>query len=977
MQHYLLVAQSGDRTGVDFGCGRAYDLLPKVRGRGFSVAGRALDHVKLVGQMLGHYRIVEEIGAGGMGVVYRAHDEHLDREVALKVLPPGTLNDESARKLFRKEARSLSKLNHPNIATVHDFDSQGDVDYLVMEYVPGKTLRDRISEGPLPEAETVRLATQLAKGLMAAHERGLVHRDLKPENVRLTLDGQPKILDFGLAKLIRPFADCTTESNISAVAGTLPYMSPEQMLGSIVDQRADLFSFGVVLYEMATGQRPLAEVEPSQSIAAILHMPPVPPTRLNPKTSPQLERIILKCLEKQPENRYQSAKELAIDLRRTALGISTMQGAWATRLRKGWARQRTAVLLLLGALLVMGGLLFRSRRVHALTPSDTIVLADFVNSTSDSVFDDALNQALTVELEQSPFLKILPQAKIQDTLRLMGRSPDESLTPEVGREVCQRAAAKAVLWGSIATLGTQYVIGLTAAECSTGDHLASEQIQSANKEAVLKALSDATFRLRSKLGESLTSVQKFDAPLEQATTPSLEALKAYSLARKTQYQKGNSAAIPLFQRAIQLDPSFAVAYAALGITYSNRGEAGLANDYLQRAYELRNRVSEREKLRISAYYYSYLAGDLVKGNEIYELWAQAYPRDGVPPGNLGANYSLMGQYEKAVSQTLEHLRIDPDDALGYGNLVVQYTALNRFDEAKAAYQEAMARKLEDSALHANLYGIAFLQEDVAEMERQIAWAAGKPGAEDLLLSLASDTEAFYGRLSKARAFSRRAVDSARRSDQKETAAGWQMDAALREAEFGNASQARKATSSALALASTRDAQILAALALARAGALVKAQEMAEDLAKRFPRDTLIIGYWLPTINAAIEINRRNPSKAIEILQATAPYELGESYPMFQVGGSLYPVYVRAQSYILLHQGGEAATEFQRILDHRGIVMNCPLGALARLGLARAYALQGQTAKSRSTYQDFFTLWKNADSDIPILTQAKAEYAKLQ
>jgi serine/threonine protein kinase len=823
----------------------------------------------------------------------------------------------------------------------------------------------------------MRLATQLAKGLMAAHERGLVHRDLKPENVRLTLDGRPKILDFGLAKLIRPLADCTTESNISAVAGTLPYMSPEQVVGGVVDQRADLFSFGVVLYEMATGQRPHAEVEPSHSIAAILGRPPLPPTRLNPKTSPQLERIIFKCLEKQPENRYQSAKELAVDLRRMALGSSPMQGPWATRLRKGWARQRVAVLLFLGALLVMGGLLFRSRRVHALTPSDTIVLADFVNSTPDPVFDDALSQALTVELEQSPFLKILPQTKIRDTLRLMGRSPDEPLTPEVGRELCQRAAGKAVLWGSIATLGTQYVIGLTAAECSTGNHLASEQVQSANKEAVLKTLSDATSRLRSKLGESLTSVQKFDAPLEQATTPSLEALKAYSLGRKTQYQRGNSAAMPLFKRAIELDPNFAVAYAALGIAYSNLGETGSANENLQRAYELRNRVSEREKLRISASYLSYFEGDLVKGSEIYELWAQAYPRDGVPPGNLGANYLYMGQYEKALSQTLEHLRLDPDDVLGYGNLIVAYADLNRLDEAKVVYQEAMARKLEDLGLHGNLYGIAFLQEDVAEMERQVAWAAGKPGAEDVLLSFASDTEAFYGRLSKARALSLRAIDSARRSDQKETAAGWQMNAALREAEFGNASQARKATSSALALASTRDVQIFAALALARAGTLVEAQRMAEDLAKRFPRDTLISGYWLPAINAAIEIHRLNPSKAIEVLQAAVPYELGEPYPSFQGGGSLYPVYLRAQSYLLLRRGDEAGAEFQKILDHHSIVKNCPVGALARLGLARAYALQGQTAKSRSSYQDFFNLWKDADPDVPILKQAKAEFAKLQ
>ncbi|HET7209742.1 MAG TPA: protein kinase [Terriglobales bacterium] len=934
----------------------------------------------IVGRTLGHYRIVEKIGAGGMGVVYRAHDERLERDVALKVLPPGTLADESARKRFRREAIALSKANHPNIATVHDFDTQDGLDFLVMEYIPGTTLCEKLASRSLSEKEVITLGMQLAEGLSAAHEHGVVHRDVKPANLRLTVDGRLKILDFGLAKL-RSGASATTKSQslteTHAVIGTLPYMAPEQLLGGEIDARTDIHAAGLVLYEMATGRRPFAEVERSQLIGAILHQAPVPPSQLSPNVSAEIERIIGKCLEKEPENRYQSAKELAVDLRRIALASSRAGGPSATRLRRDWASKTAVVALTMGALLVMGALLFRSRRVYALNPSDTIVLADFVNSTSDPVFDDTLNQALTVDLEQSPFLKILPQTKIQDTLRLMGRSPDESVTPEVGRELCQRAGGKAVLWGSIATLGTQYVIGLTAAECSTGDHLASEQIQSVNKESVLKVLGKAASGLRSKLGESLSSVQKFDAPLEQATTASLEALKAYSLARKTQHQKGNSAAIPLFKRAIELDPNFAVAHAALGLAYSNLGEPGLANDYLQRAYELRDRVSEREKLRISAFYHSYVRGDLVKGNEIYELWAQEYPRDGVPLGNLGANYSYMGQYEKAVSQTLEHLRIDPDDALGYGNLVVQYAALNRFDEAKAVYQQAMARKLEDTGLHANLYGVAFLQADAAEMQRQIAWAAGQPGAEDLLLSLASDTEAFYGHLSKARALSLRAIDSARRSDQKETAAGWQINAALREAEFGNAAPARKATSSALALASTRDVQILAALALARAGALVEAEKIAQDLAKRFPRDTLINSYWLPTINAAIEINRRNPSKAIEIFQVTAPYELGESYPQFQVGGSLYPVYVRAQAYLLLHRGDEAAAEFQRIIDHRGILMNCPLGALARLGLARAHALQGHAVTARSEYQNFLNLWEDADPVIPILKQAKAEFAKLQ
>jgi len=761
------------------------------------------------------------------------------------------------------------------------------------------------------------------------------------------------------------------------VVGTLPYMAPEQAVGAVVDQCADLFSFGVVLYEMTTGQLPFAEVEVSRLLAAILCRQPPPPTKLNPKVSAKLERIILRCLEKEPGDRYQSAKEVAVDLLRIEGDGSAKLELPARPLPKHWTRRIAATLVGVGALLVLGEVYFRSRSIHTLTQSDTIVLAGFVNSTPDPVFDDTLNQALMVELEQSPFLKIVPPAKVRETLRLMGRPPDEFLTLEVGRELCQRVGAKAVLWGSIASLGTEYVIGLTATECSNGSRMASEQVQSVNKEGVLNGLGGAASRLRSRLGESFSSVQKFDTPLEEATTPSLEALKAYSLARKTEYEKGSTASIPFFQRAIELDPNFAVAYAGLGIAYSNLGEASLANDKLQRAYELRDRVSEREKLRISASYYSYLQGDLVKGSEIYELWAQTYPRDGVPTGNLGAINLYLGQYEKALSNTHDHLQLEPDDVLGYGNLMVGYSALNRIGQAKAVFHEAIARKLEDLSLHGNLYGIAFLENDPVEMKRQTAWAAGKPGAEDVLLSFVSDTEAFYGRLSKARALSQLAVDSALRNEQRETAAGWRLNAALREAEFGNASHARNAIASALAVAPTRDAKVLAALALARVGASIEAEQLAEDLATHYPRDTLLNGYWIPTINAAIEINHHNPARAIEFLQVAVPYELGEPSPLFQAGGSLYPLYLRAQSYLALRRAVDAAVEFQRILDHRGIAVNCPVGVLARLGLARAYAVQGNTEKSRSGYQDFLVLWKDADPDIPIYKEAKAEYAKLQ
>jgi eukaryotic-like serine/threonine-protein kinase len=614
-----------------------------------------------------------------------------------------------------------------------------------------------------------------------------------------------------------------------------------------------------------------------------------------------------------------------------------------------------------------------------LTEKDTIVLADFANTTGDSVFDDTLKQALAVDLGQSPFLNVLSEDKVRQTLQQMTRPPNERLTRDLAREVCQRTGSKAYLAGSIAALGTQYVIGLDAVNCASGDALARQQMTAAGKEQVLPALGQAAAKLRNEVGESLSSVQKFDVPLEQATTNSLEALKSYTLGLKTQSEKGDVESLPSYKRAIELDPSFAMAYRNLGVAYSNLNQHSVAAEYLKRAFDLRDRVTEREKFHIAASYYQQATGELEKANQAYEPWIRVYPRDFVAYGDLGASYMVLGQYEKAAADAREDLRLDPTDVVGYENLGQIYLALNRFDEARTITEAALSRKLDAIPLHVNLYALAFFRGEVAAMKQQADWAIGKPSAEDWMLSLESDSEAWSGKLGKARELSRQAVERARRSDEKEPAALWQANAAIREALFGDADAARQNAAAAVALApGSRDARAQAALAYALAGDAAHAQSLSDDLAKRFPQDTVVQSVWLPTTRAEIETSRKNFGQSIELLQTAAPYELG-MLSTSATNSCLYPVYVRAEAYLGAQQGPAAAAEFQKILDHRGLVWNCATGALAHLGLARAYAyaLQGETAKAKAAYQDFLTLWKDADADIPILVAAKAEYAKLK
>jgi DNA-binding winged helix-turn-helix (wHTH) protein/tetratricopeptide (TPR) repeat protein len=622
------------------------------------------------------------------------------------------------------------------------------------------------------------------------------------------------------------------------------------------------------------------------------------------------------------------------------------------------------------------GYLYYLYRAPLLTEKDSIVLADFENSTGDSVFDDALKQGLAVQLGQSPYLSILSDEKVRETLKLMGRAPGDRITPDLARDLCQRASSKAYLSGTIARLGNQYVIGVSAVNCRTGDVIAQEQAEADQKESVLKVLGQESKELRKKLGESFGSIQKYDTPIEQATTPSLEALKAYSLGAKTSHETGEVAAIPSFKRAIELDPEFALAYVRLGGTYVALGEPSLAAENLQRAYDLRKDVTENEQFEIAAYYYNGVTGELEKAIQICETWARAYPRDWHPHQVLGYNYELMGRYEKAVSENMEAIRLDPDVGLLYSNLMEVYTSLNRLAEAKATYRRALDRKLDGTWLHTDMYMIAILEGDAAEMQRQIALSADMPGAEDWALTTQSDTAAYFGHLAKAREFSDRAVESARRNDLKEVAAIWKLNGAMREAEFGNVEQARLAVEEGLKLATTRDSEILAAAVFARTGDASRAEALADKLHKQFPDSTELNSYWLPSVRAAILLLRNNPAAALKILEPAATYELGYPRPQLEGGSLLYPAYLRGQAYLLLHQGKEAALEFQKFQDQRAVVVNCHLGALARVWLGRAYASRGDIGKARAAYQDFFTLWKDADPGIPIFREAKTEYSKL-
>jgi serine/threonine protein kinase/Flp pilus assembly protein TadD len=958
-----------------------------------------------------HYKILSKIGAGGMGQVYLAEDtSELGRTVAIKLLPSQLASDPKWMRRFIREARSVSALNHPNVLTIYEFGQHGPTRFIAMEYVAGVTLREHMAANRLNIHEVLAIAMQIAAALNAAHEAHVVHRDIKPENIMIRRDGIVKILDFGLAKPVVQSGDSDPGSSAphtepGIVLGTVSYMSPEQSAGAkTLDYRTDIWSLGVVLYEMVAGRVPFQGQELYQQVVAIQEQEPAPLSSFEGHVPRRLEQIVAKALAKNPDDRYPTANDFLTDLKnlkrqleneaehdrtalfdlrsatakseqsqeRPAIAVTTEPYAassaeYIVNQFKLHKRAVTAVVAVIALSVVVALVWYiKHKAVALLTDKDTILLTEFENKTGDEVFDLTLRQGLAVQLQQSPFLDIFPDQRIRATLQLMSLSPDEKVTRDRAREICQRQGLKAFIAGTIVKFDRNYSITLEALNAQTGAQVALVQVEAEGKDQVLKALSKAASELREQLGESLSSIQKFDAKLD-VTTSSLEALKEYASGRNEQDKGQFFKAIEFYTKATEKDPQFATAWLGLGLQYANTGQPGLATECLTKAFALSGKASEDERARITYFYYQIVTGELDKAIEAQEAYVRNYPRESRGPGNLGNLYSITGQFEKSVAATHEAQKLNPNTAIWPGNLAEALIGLNRFDEARDVCRQALAQKLDSMSIRERMYAVAFVTGDAQSLQEQLAWASGRPD-EHRAVSWTVQSAAFAGEWKKSNDNFKQASELAQRAESKEVVAGYTADQAVRAAWLGRYSEALSLADTALSLERNRNVLTRVAFAFALSGEAARAQSVMEELEQKFSESTLVDQLWLPQIRAALELKKGNAAEALEQLEKTRQYE---------AVGELRSQTLRTLAYLKLGKGTEAVAEAQRILDHRGEGALSLLWPFAKLNLARAAQLQSDTAKARKGYEEFLVLWKNADADLQWLQDAKKEYEKLK